>query len=149
MGNTKILKTSLLLIFFFAFCFATYADNDELFVWTDENGQTHYSKTKPPEWKVDPTGPKWESAGTIEFPPLYEKKDKQMSNDNKGTNQIPNVVVSKHREVNLIERREQAATQNRIIAEQYQRFMDGLRLQEIESKQQDLEFKLNNKQDRY
>ena len=106
MGNAKILKTLLFLIFFFALCFSTYAD-DELYVW-EENGITHYSKTKPNEWKVDNTGPKWESAGTIEFPPLYEKKDKQISNDTEATKQISNVVVSKRRYINLIERREQA-----------------------------------------
>jgi hypothetical protein len=66
MANTKTLKTLLLLIFFFAFSFSVYAGNEELFVWTDEQGQTHYSKTKPKEWKVDPTGNQYESFETPE-----------------------------------------------------------------------------------
>jgi len=59
MGNAKILKTLLLLIFFFTFSFSTYADNEETYVWWDENGQVQYSKTKPDWWKEAVVDPKW------------------------------------------------------------------------------------------
>lgn len=61
MGNAKILKTLLLLIFFFAFSFSVYADNEETYVWWDEKGQVQYSKTKPDWWKEAVVDPHWKS----------------------------------------------------------------------------------------
>ena len=145
MGNAKILKTLLLLIFFFVFSFPVYADNEELFVWTDENGQTHYSNTKPTEWNVDTTGQQWESAGTIEFPDLYGKKE-NVSRGLEPTTKPSNIEVHKRREINLIERHEQAI-QNRIIEEKFQRDMEKIdnekRLKDIERKQRNLENKID------
>ncbi|OGW38236.1 MAG: hypothetical protein A2Y97_13960 [Nitrospirae bacterium RBG_13_39_12] len=151
MGNAKILKTLLLLIFFFVFSFPVYADNEELFVWTDENGQTHYSNTKPTEWNVDTTGQQWESAGTIEFPDLYGKKE-NVSRGLEPTTKPSNIEVHKRREINLIERHEQAI-QNRIIEEKFQRDMEKIdnekRLKDIERKQQDLEWTQRNLENKY
>ena len=41
-------------IIFFAFCFTVWADNEETYVWWDDQGQVQYSKTKPDWWKDSP-----------------------------------------------------------------------------------------------
>ena len=66
MGNAKTSKTLLLLIFFFAFSFSVYADNEETYVWWDEKGQVQYSKTKPDWWKETVVDRNWVNYETPE-----------------------------------------------------------------------------------
>ena len=57
--KNKVIFSLLVGIIFFAFCFTAWADNEETYVWWDEQGQVQYSKTKPDWWKEAVGGPNW------------------------------------------------------------------------------------------
>jgi hypothetical protein len=38
------------LIILFLLCFVPFANAEQTYIWTDENGQTHVSETEPENW---------------------------------------------------------------------------------------------------